>query len=640
MKRAAALLLSVLWTTPVACQRRSATVSTEADAAAPSAATVPAAGTVVREGLEIAFGLEPIKGPVEAHADATAVFTITDAATGAPARGLRPRGWMSRRQGAAPDEAACKAKVKGHVAGMLSARADVDMSAYHVWTLNRDGHISVIDPTVAFKRTQIEALVTLPARPADWALSADGAKVVVSLPDSGEAAIVGVRAHDMARVRVGAGPARVVAAPSGQRVWVGNDGDGTVSVVDVARGEVDKTISAFAGHHEIAFSDAGRTAWITSSADPRLLAVDAQSLEVLATIPVGRGAAAVAASDAAHLVYVAGEESGEVVAVDTARRVVSHRIALQKGLSAIRFDPTGLFAFAANRAAGEVAILDAAAGTVAHRLTGLGAPDAIAFTAGFAYVRRPAEAKMSVIELNTLARRGSLAVVDVPIGQQTDDAKARALGAPIAPLPEGGGVLVANPVDGNLYQYVEGMMAPVGSHRNYARSTEGLLIVDRSLSEVRPGVYAATVRLPEAGTYDVSILVGEPRFAACLEQGVPAATGPARAPAAPRITVEPLFDALAPLAAGEPATLRFRAYDAAGGAPIAPDEVDLLIVRFPGNHRFQKRAEDGGEGVMTVTFTPPVAGQYRLLPSVPTRKVPVGKIAYLTVGVAEKGEDR
>ena len=43
------------------------------------------------------------------------------------------------------------------------------------------------------------------------------------------------------------------------------------------------------------------------------------------------------------------------------------------------------------------------------------------------------------------------------------------------------------------------MNAPVGSVRNYSRADAGILIVDRALEEERPGVYGATVRLPEAG---------------------------------------------------------------------------------------------------------------------------------------------
>ncbi len=617
--------------------------------AAPAGGVVPAAARVVQGGLSIAFELRAVSGPVAANNDASAVFTITDAVTGAPVRGLRPLAWMSRRGAEGPpDAAACKAKVKSYMAGLISAKADVDMSAYHLWTLGRDGTIAIMDPTLAFSATKLQGIIPLSSRPADWAMSPDRGSVYVSLPEAKSVAIVDVRRRAAAAlVTVGERPARVAPAPDGRRVWVGDDSSRLVSVIDTRTRAVEKTLSAGAGHHEIAFADQGRTAWITGSEADSVIAVDTQSLEVLGSVSVGPGAAAIAASDVAKAVYVASGETGEVVVIDAASRTVARRIGLKRGVAALRFDPSGRFAFVANRAAGELAILDAASGRIIRTLTGLGAPDAITFTSSFAYVRQSSAAKMSVIELNTIDREGSLAVIEVPTGQGTTTEAPSGLAPLIAATPEGNGVMAANPADDNVYDYVEGMMAPVGSNRSYTRSPAGILVVDRALSEVEPGVYSATVRLAGAGAYDVSTLLGQPRFAACLDQVVPAGQGSAPEVEERRITVAPLFDPKAHLPGGAPATLRFRLRDPASPAPVAAEDIEVVILRFPGSYRFRGRPRDEGDGVYSVTFTPPAPGQYRFLAAVESRGLPLGKIPYLTLGVesavapsakAERGE--
>ena len=44
-----------------------------------------------------------------------------------------------------------------------------------------------------------------------------------------------------------------------------------------------------------------------------------------------------------------------------------------------------------------------------------------------------------------------------------------------------------------------------------------VLVVDRSLRETNPGVYATTVKLPASGKYDVAFLADSPRIAHCFE---------------------------------------------------------------------------------------------------------------------------
>ncbi|MGK3987144.1 YncE family protein [Sorangium sp. So ce136] len=622
----------------------------DAAGAASPAAPAPPAGEgersavvsrVERGGLSIAFELRPLRGAgdrPEARSDATAVFTITDAATGAPARDLGPLGWMSRRAGAPPDDAGCQEKIKSFMAGLIAVRPDVDMNAYLLWAQNQDNTLSVINPQLAWSRSKLRSIVTLAASSTSLALHPDGDRLYVTLQSGRGLAVVDTRRSLVtANVPVGAEPVRVAVAPDGRTVWVGNDGDGTVSVVDARAASVLKTLRAGPGHHEFAFSGGGRTAWITSSGARTVTAVDTGTLDPVAEIDVGEGAAAVAASDAAGAVYVANEARGEVVIIDAERRAVSSRAAVKAGVSAVRFEPGGRFAFALNPAKGEVSILDASVGAVAHTLAGFASPDAITFTKTYAYVRNLGENRVSLVELPSLERPGKPAVVEVQVGQLAPRAaKGGGSAAPFAVVPEGNGAIIASPADKVLYYYVEGMMAPLGTLSNYGREPRAALIEDRSLKEVQPGVYATTVQLGDEGVHDVELLIRGRRVAACLEATVAPSAVPAE-DRSPGLTVEPLFDAGVDLEVSKPATLRFRAKPKASAPPLEAKEMKVMIFRFPVGFRDTVLPRAEADGAFSVTFTPPEPGQYRLLLEAESRHAPLGALPLADLHASSPG---
>ncbi len=76
---------------------------------------------------------------------------------------------------------------------------------------------------------------------------------------------------------------------------------------------------------------------------------------------------------------------------------------------------------------------------------------------------------------------------------------------------------MANPVDKVLYYYSEGMAAPMGNFQNYRREPLAVMVVDRSLREIKPGIYSTTIKLPASGRYDVAFLNDSPRVSHCFE---------------------------------------------------------------------------------------------------------------------------
>ncbi|AKT42985.1 YncE family protein [Chondromyces crocatus] len=640
-----ALLAAPLALTAPSCGQRA---PSPASSPSPIAAPLPAPPTAAlpdpeshleRDGLAIHFALKPLSADptrLDPRDEHTAVFTITDAKTGAPIGGLAPLAWMSRRDGPPPDDTACREKIKSYRAGLLSTTPDVDMNTHLLWTLNDDSSLSVINPQVAFSKTKLQRVVSLAGRGAAFAMHPEGDTVYVTLPAARSVAFVDARRGLVTtNVPVGDTPTQVVVAPDGRTVWIGNDGDDTVSVLDARSGVPLSTLRVGRGHHEIVFANRQRDAWIISRDAERAVVVDTADLEVLREVEIGAGATSISASDTASAVYVANPARGEMLLLDVEHRTLAGRIPLRPGVATVQFEPRGRFAFALNPEADELTILDGATGQPRHTLSHLARPDVVAFTPTFAYVRSLDANRVSLLDLAALERPDTPAVVDVQIGQRAPrEARDAAQGAPIVALPEGNGAIIGSPGDKALYYYVEGMMAPLGTLLNHGRAPRSVLLEDRSLHEKRPGVYETTVRVGSEGMHDVALLLGSRRLAACLDAKVEPSLGtPATPP--PGVTFEPLFDTSAEAEVGAPVTLRFRATPTTTGgasaAPLDPAHLDALIFRFPSGFRWSGAPQAEGDGAFSVTFTPTHAGEYRLMVGVDARGAPMGTLPWAKI---------
>ncbi|MGA9520008.1 MAG: YncE family protein [Myxococcaceae bacterium] len=593
-----------------------------------------------REGVKVAFSLRPLNGgqEVRAREEATATISLTDARTGEPLKGLRPYAWMSPRQKGdpAPDEAACKSLAREFLSGLLGQMPDVNMNAYYLLTLNHDNTISAIDPQVAFSRTKLLSLISLPGSAADWALHPDKNSLFVTIPGAGKVTLVDTeRLKVRGSVNVGKAPTRVAVSPDGRFVFVANDGDGTISVVDPKEFEVHRTVEVGPGHHELAFTEGGRTLWVSSSDGEELHVIDVDKLEAT-PVQVGKGISSIAASDTAGALFATNALSGELLMLDARARQVSRRVPLKKGVSRIAFDPTGRWAFVLNRGAGTVTVVDASTGNKRHEVGGIVEPDALAFTAASAYVRGAGQEKVVMVQLDTLPQAGTPMVVHVPMFQKPAT-KSRGVGiaSPFAPTPEGASVLIASPGDNVVSYYREGLMAASGTHRNYGREPRGAMILDRSLHEVGPGAYATTVKPSVDGTYDAVVLLDNPRAAICFEQQVQPSTEPAEREG-PRVELKPLFDPKKKLPEGAEALLRFSLVDTESKKPVPAEQIRVLLFRPPGTWQLRPAARALADGTFEVPFTPPTPGQYQFVVGTNAPGSGLGSIRPITLGVTSK----
>lgn len=561
-----------------------------------------------------------------AGGDATVTFRLSDARTNSPITGLHPNGWInSSGAGRAPSETECKDQIKYLSGGLLSARADIDLNNYLVLTLNHDNTVTFINPLVSFSKTKLESLVTLPGTGADWVLSKKKELLYVTLPEQSAVVIIDTQTRKIVgQVSTGekTKPMRIQLQPDGRFLWVGLDGSPKVAVIDTKTNKLATTIAVGDGLHNITFTPDSRFAYITNSVAGTVSAVDTNALSKVADVSVAKTPVAVAYSSASGLIYVASVNSETVSVIDPAKQQVVGNIQVGRGIVALRFEPKGRYAFAVNQVESTVSVIDASTNKLIGATPVTKEPDQVVFTEDYAYVRGLASEKFSLIELREVPG-GKFSPVDVQAGQRpaTDVPAEIGVADMIAPTPEGNGAMIANAADEMFYYYTEGMMAPMGSFSNYKRRPRALLILDRSLSEVAPGVYSTPVKLTKAGSFDVPFLIDQPQLTTCFQMSVGESPNKDGELASTAIQIEPLFKG-AQFKPGEAVKIRFKIIDSATQKPVLKlGDVRVLAFEPPGIWQQRQWAKDTGNGVYEIEQVFPHDGIFNLMIEVSSRGI-------------------
>ncbi len=165
----------------------------------------------------------------------------------------------------------------------------------------------------------------------------------------------------------------------------------------------------------------------------------------------------------------------------------------------------------------------------------------------------------------------------------------------MAPAAGEAGILVVNPADNTTYFYMEGMNAASSNYQAYGGSARAVTVVDRSLKEVEPGVYAGKVKVPAAGRYDVAFSLDSPKLLHCFSTQV--AENPELAKGRQGVEVEYLFGQRE-VASGSTAAFRFRIVDKGSRRPVVGlKDVRVMSYRAPGQDRAEVAAAEVEPGV-------------------------------------------
>jgi YVTN family beta-propeller protein len=224
--------------------------------------------------------------------------------------------------------------------------------------------------------------------------------------------------------------------------YVGNEGSGTVSVIDLASGDaVGSPIGVGAGAGAMAITPDGRKAYVANTLDDSVSVIDTQTNSVIGEpIEVGIDPRGIAVTPDGSRVYVCNEEpfpfegAGSVSMIDTATdAVVGEPIPVGRLPRGVAISPDGTAVYIGNRLDKSVSVIDAASEEVVGEPIEVGEnPQGIAFTpnGAKAYVANLDSGDVSVINTATKTVTATIPVGSLPVG--------------VAISPDGSRVYVSN----------------------------------------------------------------------------------------------------------------------------------------------------------------------------------------------------
>ena len=595
----------------------------------------PAPQKIVEQGIAIEFTAEPLvqnAATIKAAEDVNIKFTVTDTTTGTPVKGLGLSAWISMRPSkSATDLTQCREKIQSYLTGSLRNRPDVDLNSYYVLALNKSADISVIDPLLGFGGSKLFTLVMLKSPGEDWLLTRDE-KLFVTLPLINQVAVVDTRSWKVTSyIDVGIRPKRIALQPDQQYLWVADESG--VTVIDRANLKVSARLATGAGPHDIVISNDNRFAFVSNNESGTISIIDIRKLEKIDDVKVSRGAAAMALSDLSKALYVVSEVDGTVTVIEQQNHRVAARMQTKPGARSIRFAPGGRYGFVINTKESLVNIFDAASNRMLHEVSVGKSPDQIIFSETFAFVRSLETENVYMLRLGTIGKE--VDITDFPGGQGAPGKGSTPVRADsIVLAPEGNSVIVANPVDKVLYYYTEGMAAPMGNFQNYRREPLAVMVVDRSLREIKPGIYSTTIKLPSSGRYDVAFVNDSPRVSHCFE--LTAEVNPALKEKQPvALSVEHQVKERR-LSVGQDFVFRFKLIETATGNPKS-DLKDVRVLTFLSPGVWQRRdiATSVGGGVYELKINVPQTGVYMLFVEASSMGVRYVDLPYLTLHATE-----
>jgi len=600
-------------------------------------------GHYSREGLSIDFSARPAPGAGTALREgqlAEIEFRIREEATGNPVRSNVPSAWMDMAQNIrgrpGGEQQTCREKVALYLKGVVGMRPMVDLNSYYVILMNEEPSLTVIDPLVSMAgTTSTRATIALKSRGVDWVSHPLTKSLYVTEPKSGQVEVVDTETFRVtATIPAWIAPARAALQPDGRFVWVGNNDPkgGGVTVIDTATQRSVGYVATGRGHHEIAFTPDSARAFVTNRDGGTVTMIDAASRKKLHETRTGALPISVAVSARSGNAYVADGREGKVTVLDGRTGDPLHAIRLKPGLGPLRFTEDGRYAFVVNVDDAKVYVIDASNDALVHEIDVEPKPFQLVFTRNFAYVRSLASERVTMVNLATVGA-GKNPIVQkfnagsTPPGRVDDLVIADTL---VAGTSEAA-MLVVNPAENATYFYMEGMNSAASDYQARGSHARAVMVVDRGLKEMEPGLYRGIVRLPAPGRYDVGLLLDSPRVVHCFSAVVEAD------PALVAKRGETRIEYLAGEGVGKPGEkrlVRFRLTDAVTGAP-RKGLPDVRVVSFlaPNRERREVIARETDAGVYEAEVSLTEQGAYYVQAASASARFGLNDLPHLTIRV-------
>lgn len=462
----------------------------------------------------------------------------------------------------------CGQRVASFLSGGLLNRPLLDLTGYWVLTMDREGSVSVLDPSVQFAgRSSLYSAIQLGAPPFDWTKTTDDASLFVALPSRREVAAIDLRSLTLQRrIAVDGQPTRLALQPDGRLLWAAyrdheGSGDG-VAAIDIVDGRVLHAIGMPSGHHELAFSEDSRYAYVSSRDSGIVVAIDTASGREIARAELGGQPIGLLSLDRLGQVWAIDGAQGVIHRLDS-RGAQIDRIVVEPGLGPARATPDGRHVLIVNPSQHRVEVVDTASARVVEQVTVSGRPYDIMFSELYAYVRT---LDIEQVAMFPIGRLPKVDLQFIPVGSSAVSAMPELpIASTMTPTFERNGGFFVTPSERTLYHYMEGMNAPDSSVRAYGHTPMAAMVAQRGLREVARGRYATSFRLPSAGKLVLAMAAETPRIRECIGLDVGASSQGRRT----GLKIEWQGSESITVAPGATAELRFRVADVGDSARFA-----------------------------------------------------------------------
>jgi YVTN family beta-propeller protein len=216
-------------------------------------------------------------------------------------------------------------------------------------------------------------------------------------------------------IPTGSLPTGIAFSPDGLRAYTANQGDNTVTVIDVGTGQVTGSISTgFSSPFSVQVSPDGLQLYVGNN-DNTLMIVDTQTLQITKTLTVGFATNAFAVDPAGRMLYASHFASGSVSEIDIFTTTVLRTFALGGTTQGLALNRRGTHLYVANQG-GYLNDVDLTTGTFGAQIPLAG----VAFGVGVtpddheAWITLPLDGKVQIFNLVQRRVTGTLQVGGEP----------------------------------------------------------------------------------------------------------------------------------------------------------------------------------------------------------------------------------
>ncbi len=557
--------------------------------------------TIESEGIAIDFNWQKI-GKNQVQYD----FHIRDTTNSAPILGAYPAAWVHPGHEAQKSVQECRKQAETFIGGSLFSRANIDLNQYYVVTMNDDASLSVVDPLFGFGGSKLLNRITLPSPAYDWVLTEKGEYLWMSFPESQSIGRINTANWQLQTIALSKTPQQLVLQNDARYLWVAVENSVVAIATDTLKVHAEIALPSQA--FELLSSKNSQWLYVSMREYDHIALIDTAQLSLKKVQKTGTKPISMAYSELAQLIYVANQ-SGTVDVFGSQDLTPVTSMQSQPGLAQLRFEPSGRWGFMVNPKTDRLSIIDAAKNAIVQ--TGLleSQPISIDFSNDLAYISHRGSSTLLMISLDDqeIGRAGApIPVVDTPGGDFPPGLEASIVAPGIIKAPGANAVLIANPKDKAVYFYKEGMAAPMGQFGNYGQSPRAVLALDRSLRDHDgKGHYQTIAEMPkEKQMHDVVFFMDNPRRVHCFRMEL------GHVPKVQLVDHMLQFEALSNETGYQvkhPIQLDFKSH-----VDKSVKSVDVIVSASSGLWRQRKQWLINPQGVLQVSFTPPIKGLYHL----------------------------